>query len=114
MASGVTLDHEEKAAYALTAQVWDGRNDDGNAETVTEVDDTIEVSITVENVEGAARAAHGGDGERGDADGPGSELDGRRRTPGRCRSRPTRCSIGSPKPPGSGRTTRTTARPPRP
>ena len=51
VAPGVTLDHEDKAAYTLMAQVWDGRNADGNGEAVPEVDDTIEVSVTVENVE---------------------------------------------------------------
>ena len=37
--------------YTLTAEVRDGRNADGNVEAVPEVDDTIEVSVTVENVE---------------------------------------------------------------
>ena len=51
VAAGVTLDHEEKAAYTLMAQVTDGKDADGNEEAVPEVDDTIEVSVTVENVE---------------------------------------------------------------
>ena len=51
LTAGVTLDHEEKAAYTLMAQVTDGKDADGNEEAVPEVDDTIEVRVAVENVE---------------------------------------------------------------
>ncbi len=51
VASGTTLDHEEKASYAFTAAVTDGEDADGAAEETATADDTIAVTVSVANVE---------------------------------------------------------------
>ncbi len=43
----MTLDHEAKASYSVTAQVTDGEDSSGNTETTATIDDTIEVTIDV-------------------------------------------------------------------
>ena len=54
VASGITLDHEAKASYEVTARVTDFEDENGNPEVppapVT-IDDTISVTITVTNVD---------------------------------------------------------------
>ncbi len=47
--SGVTLDYETKSTYRVTVEVHDGR--DGSGVTSTAIDDTQDVTITVENLE---------------------------------------------------------------
>ena len=47
VATGVTLDHEAKASYSITAQVTDGEDSSGNTETTATIDDTIAVTIDV-------------------------------------------------------------------
>ena len=47
VATGVTLDHEAKASYSVTAQVTDGEDSSGNTETTATIDDTIAVTINV-------------------------------------------------------------------
>ncbi len=49
LASGVTLDFETKSSYSVTVEVHDGR--DGSGATSTTIDDTQDVTITVENLE---------------------------------------------------------------
>ena len=49
--SGTTLDHEAKASYAFTAAVTDGEDADGEAEETATTDDTIAVTVAVNNVE---------------------------------------------------------------
>ena len=49
--TGVTLDHEAKAGYAVIVQVSDGEDGDGNAEQTATIDDTVAVTISVTNVE---------------------------------------------------------------
>ena len=49
--TGVTLDHEAKAGYAVIVQVSDGEDGDGNAEQTATIDDTVAVTINVTNVE---------------------------------------------------------------
>ena len=49
LASGVTLDYETKSIYRVTVEVHDGR--DGSGVTSTAIDDTQDVTITVENLE---------------------------------------------------------------
>ena len=46
--SGVTLDHETKASYAVTVRVHDGKDAAGNSDTT--IDDTIPVTITINDV----------------------------------------------------------------
>ena len=49
VASGTTLDFETKSSYSVTVEVHDGL--DGTGATSTTIDDTQDVTITVENVE---------------------------------------------------------------
>ncbi len=49
LASGVTLDYETKSTYRVTVEVHDGR--DGSGVTSTAIDDTQDVTITVENLD---------------------------------------------------------------
>ncbi len=51
VASGITLDYETQASYTVTARVTDGEDADGKTETKATIDDTISVTITVENVD---------------------------------------------------------------
>ena len=46
--SGVTYDHETKPSHSVTVSVHDGKDIDGNADTM--IDDTIAVTITVTDV----------------------------------------------------------------
>ena len=46
--SGVTLDHETKASYAVTVRVHDGKDAAGNSDTT--IDDTIPVTISIDDV----------------------------------------------------------------
>ncbi len=48
--SGVTLDFEARSSYAVTVQVSDGERANGNPETAVTIDDTIAVTIEVNNV----------------------------------------------------------------
>ncbi|MDE2691322.1 MAG: cadherin domain-containing protein [Acidobacteriota bacterium] len=50
VASGTTLNFEAKDEYTITAQVTDGEDANGNAETTATIDDTITVTIEVTNV----------------------------------------------------------------
>ena len=43
------LNHETKSSYVVTVSVRDNKNDDGNSDTA--IDDTITVTITVENLD---------------------------------------------------------------
>ncbi|MYH24292.1 MAG: hypothetical protein F4156_03630, partial [Holophagales bacterium] len=51
VASGTTLNHESKSRYSITAQVTDGKDAAGNTETTKTIDDTIDVTVNVTNVE---------------------------------------------------------------
>ncbi|MYD20922.1 MAG: hypothetical protein F4X04_01655, partial [Holophagales bacterium] len=51
VAAGTTLDHETKDSYTITAQVTDGEDASGGPETTATIDDTIEVTVDVTNVE---------------------------------------------------------------
>ena len=48
---GLPLDHESKSSYEVTVLVTDGKDDDDNVETHPVTDDTITVTITVNNVD---------------------------------------------------------------
>ena len=49
--TGLTLDHEAQAGYAVIVQVSDGEDGAGAAEQTATVDDTVAVTISVTNVE---------------------------------------------------------------
>ena len=49
MATGTTLDYDTKSSYSVTVSVRDSKDDFGDADTAT--DDTIDVTITVINVD---------------------------------------------------------------
>ena len=51
--SGVTLDHETKASYAVTMRVHDGKDAAGDSDTT--IDDTIAVTITINDVNEAPK-----------------------------------------------------------
>ena len=51
MAEGAALDHEATESYTVTVSVTDGKNADGSAEAVPAVDDTVEVTIDVTDVD---------------------------------------------------------------
>ena len=51
VASGKTMDYETRPSYSVTLSVHDGRDPYGNADTT--IDDTIDVTITVTNLEEA-------------------------------------------------------------
>ena len=57
VATGTTLDYDTKSSYSVTVSVRDSKDDFGDADTAT--DDTIDVAITVTNVdeEGAVTLA---------------------------------------------------------
>ena len=50
VAPGITLDHETKASYTVTARVTDGKDSGGNPEATATIDATITVTITVRDV----------------------------------------------------------------
>ncbi|MCY4373994.1 MAG: fibronectin type III domain-containing protein [Spirochaetaceae bacterium] len=50
VAPGITLDHETKASYTVTARVTDGEDSGGNQESTATIDDMITVTITVTDV----------------------------------------------------------------
>ena len=56
------LDHESKSSYSVTVSVSDGYNTDGNLDTA--VDDTINVTITVTNVQESPEFPASEDGAR--------------------------------------------------
>jgi len=51
VATGVTLDHETTASYTITAQVTDGEDASGNPESPATIDDSITVTINVNDVD---------------------------------------------------------------
>ena len=51
VATGMTLDHEARSSYVFTAQVSDGEDAAGGEEDSSIADDTIAVTVDVENVE---------------------------------------------------------------
>ena len=51
--AGATVDHESRGSYSITVSVTDGEDDDGNEETPGIIDDSIDVTITVNNLEEA-------------------------------------------------------------
>ena len=50
VAPGITLDHETKPSYTVTARVTDGEDSGGNQESTATIDHTITVTITVTDV----------------------------------------------------------------
>ena len=54
---GQPLDHETKNSYEVVVQVTDSEDDNGNFENPPTIDDTITVTITVNNVEEAERVS---------------------------------------------------------
>ena len=50
---GATLDYESKSSYSITVNVTDGEDIDGNAEVTATIDDSIDVTITINNLEEA-------------------------------------------------------------
>ncbi len=59
VASGATLDYETVSSYTLTAAVHDGKDDANAVEGTPSVDDSIEVTITVTNVDEAGSVTFG-------------------------------------------------------
>ena len=50
VASGITLSHETQSSYSVTAQVTDGEELDGQTQETATIDDTITVTINVNDV----------------------------------------------------------------
>ena len=50
---GATVDYETKSSYSITLNVTDGEDMDGNAETPPLIDDSIDVTININNLEEA-------------------------------------------------------------
>ena len=50
VAAGVILDYETQTSYTFTARVSDGEDEEGHPETAPASDDTVRVTVTVENV----------------------------------------------------------------
>ena len=49
--SGASLNYEEKRSYSITVNVTDGKDSDGNAESTAATDDSVPVTIRVNNID---------------------------------------------------------------
>ena len=63
VAAGVTLDHETKSRYSITAQVTDSEDGDGETEGTPAIDATLALTVIVTDLNETARYAGGAGGD---------------------------------------------------